>query len=131
MNKNIIIGLVAVAVLIAGGAWWMSLNKTTVTPVETVTEATPNPTQEEAMLTVEIKNFAYTPKEVKVKPGEKFLVINRDSTEHTLTASTKGGFDTGLLGKDESVTVTAPTEPGEYPFLCTPHTFMTGTLVVE
>jgi len=131
LNKNLTIGLVLTAVLIAGGAWWVSSNKTDVVPKAVVTEVSPNPTQNDAMITVEMKNMAFVPNHLKVKPGEKITVINRDSVKHNLIATGEGDFDTGLLGKDESAVITAPTEPGEYPFNCTPHPFMTGTLVVE
>ncbi|EKD62377.1 MAG: secreted metal-binding protein [uncultured bacterium] len=82
-------------------------------------------------ITIEIKNFAFSPKTFKVKPGAKVTVVNRDTAAHTMTANDGSSFGTKLLNKGESVIFTAPSAESEYAYHCTPHPSMTGTLVVE
>lgn len=47
----------------------------------------------------------FVPADATVKVGQKVKVLNEDAVEHTLTAD-DGSFDTGLLGKGESKTIT-------------------------
>lgn len=79
--------------------------------------------------TIMIKDFAFTPADITVAPGTKIMVTNSDSVVHTLTANDKS-FDTGSITNGQTVELTAPTAPGKYPFRCTPHQYMTGTLTV-
>ncbi|MFE0465531.1 cupredoxin domain-containing protein [Kitasatospora sp. NPDC058965] len=78
---------------------------------------------------ITIKDFRFSPDTATVHPGETVTVVNEDTTAHTLTAQDKS-FDTGTLEPGRSATVTAPAEPGRYPYLCTIHPFMAGTLTV-
>ena len=80
---------------------------------------------EEVVIT--ISDFAFEVPE-SVPPGAEVTVVNEDSSFHTVTAD-EGTFDVGAQ-QGEPVTFTAPDEPGEYPFHCTPHPNMTATLVV-
>ena len=80
---------------------------------------------------IDIKNFAFSPNQTTVKPGAKITVTNNDITGHSFTADDGKSFDTGILAQGKSATVTAPTTPGSYPFHCTPHPNMQGTLVVK
>jgi len=79
--------------------------------------------------TIVIKDFAFTPADINVAPGTKIMVTNSDSAIHTVTANDKS-FDTGSITNGQTVELTAPTAPGKYPFRCTPHQYMTGTLTV-
>ncbi|GAA1247305.1 hypothetical protein GCM10009665_42870 [Kitasatospora nipponensis] len=81
-------------------------------------------------MVVTIKNFAFTPADLTVAPGTVITVTNQDTTAHTLTATGKE-FDTGTLEPGKSATITAPTTAGSYPFICTIHPFMKGTLTVS
>jgi plastocyanin len=58
-------------------------------------------------------------------------VDNHDSTAHTLTATAGKAFDTGTIGAGKSGTFTAPAAAGSYPYICTIHQFMHGTLIVK
>ncbi|MFF1729774.1 cupredoxin family copper-binding protein [Streptomyces sp. NPDC058247] len=79
---------------------------------------------------VTIKDFAFQPAELEVSPGTKITVTNEDSAPHTLTADDKS-FDTGDLAQGESATITAPSKPGSYSYICTVHPNMKGTLTVR
>jgi plastocyanin len=79
-----------------------------------------------------IKNFMFAPDSLTVAPGAVVTVHNEDSVTHTLTdKSDPGLFSTGDVGPGEIKTFKAPDKPGSYPFLCTIHQYMTGTLVVS
>ncbi|MCL7367241.1 cupredoxin domain-containing protein [Streptomyces ardesiacus] len=80
---------------------------------------------------VTIKDFTFQPASLTVSPGAKVTVVNKDSTTHTLTASKGGSFDTGDIAPGRSATFTAPSTAGDFPYTCTIHPFMKGTLTVE
>lgn len=80
--------------------------------------------------TIVIHNFAYQPDKLTVAPGTSVTVTNHDSVDHTVTSST-GAFNTGQIASGATSHFTAPSKPGTYPFACTDHPFMTGTLVVS
>ncbi|MGQ7786818.1 cupredoxin domain-containing protein [Nesterenkonia sp. K-15-9-6] len=65
-----------------------------------------------------------------VAPGAEITVTNHDGEAHTVTSDESGIFDVAV-GAGETVTFAAPEEPGDYSLHCTPHPFMTATLVVE
>lgn len=79
---------------------------------------------------VTIKNFAFEPAAVTVRPGDTVTVTNQDSTAHTLTATGKS-FDTGTIAPGATATFTAPQQPGAHPYICSIHQFMHGTLTVS
>jgi plastocyanin len=79
---------------------------------------------------VSIKNLAFNPATLTVKAGAVVTVTNNDSTTHTLTAGGAKAFDTGDIAPGRTVTFTAPSKAGSYPFTCTIHPFMKGTLTV-
>ncbi|MGH9096052.1 MAG: cupredoxin domain-containing protein [Acidimicrobiales bacterium] len=80
--------------------------------------------------TITIKNFSFSPSDMTVAPGAPVTVTNDDSVAHTLT-SKSGGFDTGNIQAGQSKTFTAPNRAGSYPYICTIHQYMTGTLTVS
>lgn len=101
-----------------------------VPPQETTKSAT-EATPQNQPADIEISGFKFSPDSLTVKPGQVISVVNRDSVGHTMTADDGSSFESGLLGKDQSGTITAPTEPGSYAYHCAPHPNMKGTLVVE
>lgn len=84
-------------------------------------------TANKAVITIE--DFQYDIP-ASVSPGETITVVNKDTAPHTVTSKEEGAFDAILQG-GETITFTAPEEPGEYPFFCVYHPNMTGTLVVK
>jgi plastocyanin len=77
---------------------------------------------------VEAEDFSLT--SVTVAPGAEVTFENYGENPHTMTAD-DGAFDSGRVEPGESVKVTAPDEPGAYPFHCEIHDSMTATLTVE
>ena len=79
---------------------------------------------------IKIDNFAFSPATLTVSGDRLIAVANDDSTAHTFTADDGHSFDTGPIDTGASTSVTAP-RPGRYPYHCTIHPFMHGTLVVR
>jgi len=83
-------------------------------------------------------NPPYTPTELSVKKGETVTVVNSDTAPHTATNGKDASdpnagksFDTSLIMPGASATIdTSTMEAGEYPYHCTVHPFMQGTLTV-
>ena len=94
-------------------------------------EASEEPTEEAPAeeIVITIRNFEYEMPET-VPAGAEITVVNEDTAPHTVTTTETEDFDAIVQG-GETTTFTAPTEPGEYPFFCTYHPNMTGTLVVS
>ena len=67
---------------------------------------------------------------ITVAPGATITLKNDDSAEHSVTSETEGKFDVHVDAGEQG-TLTAPTEPGEYPFYCVYHPSMKGTLIVQ
>jgi plastocyanin len=80
--------------------------------------------------TIVIKNFAFEPASLTVAPGAKITVINEDQAPHTVTANDKS-FDTGTIAGGKRAEVSAPSKPGNYPYICSIHQYMVGTLTVK
>jgi plastocyanin len=87
------------------------------------------PTVIAADKSVAIRDFAFGPKTLTIRVGDRVTWTNRDSVAHSATA--RGGtFDTGLIpgGRSRSVRFTVA---GTYRYICTPHPSMTGTVIVQ
>ncbi|HEX5015769.1 MAG TPA: plastocyanin/azurin family copper-binding protein [Candidatus Limnocylindrales bacterium] len=78
---------------------------------------------------VAISGSSFSPGDVTVTVGDTVTWTNSDQISHTATAD-GGSFDTGVLGNNESGTITFSTA-GSFPYHCTIHTNMTGTITVE
>jgi plastocyanin len=84
-------------------------------------------------------NPSYDPATLTVKKGDKITVTNKDSLPHTVTSGTgptdpnsAKQFDTSILEVGATADIeTTNINPGEYPFYCTVHPYMTGKLVVQ
>jgi plastocyanin len=82
-------------------------------------------------------NPAFSPNPVNIKKGNVVLVENKDSVPHTVTNG-KGPddpnsgklFDTSIInaGSSAKVDTSKLTSGQQYPFHCTVHPYMTGTL---
>lgn len=102
-------------------------------PAEPV-QPTPPPAPELATCpsTIAIRDFAFEPANCQVAPGTTLTFTNYDSAQHN--AVTTGGaaasFRTSTLDEGDSATVTL-TAAGAYPYECTFHGGMTGTITVQ
>lgn len=77
---------------------------------------------------------AYDPDPVQAKAGGKVTWTNDDSTPHTATSGKDskpdGTFDSSTLAQGKSFSFTFE-EAGEYPYFCTLHPTMVGTVSVS
>src|SRR5216683_2881114 len=69
--------------------------------------------------------YAYWPGRTRVKAGTTVTFTNVGDTPHTATAFEKGNWDTGMLEKGQSKTLTF-SEPGNYYYICAPTRGCTG-----
>jgi alcohol dehydrogenase (cytochrome c) len=78
--------------------------------------------------------YSYWPARMRVKQGTKLEFVNAGDVPHTATAvsttAAPGKWDTGVLDKGQSKTITFD-ELGSYYFICTPHPWMYGQVIVE
>ncbi len=84
----------------------------------------------DAAATVTIVDFEFDPSELTVSSGDVIAVTNEGDNRHTFT-SDDAGFDLELEAGDSGDATVATSEPGTYPFQCTIHPNMTGTITVE
>lgn len=87
------------------------------------------PPAESGVVEVAIRNFVYEPASVSIRVGERVRWTNYDVAPHDAVALT-GSWKTPLLKLNESATQ-AYTAPGVYPYYCTVHPAMRGTVVVR
>ncbi|KAI3601692.1 hypothetical protein D8I24_3477 [Cupriavidus necator H850] len=78
--------------------------------------------------TVLMDGTAYVPRTLAVRRGDVVVWVNKDPFPHTVTAS-GGGFDSKAIAPGKSWTYTAR-KTGVFPYTCTLHPTMTGTLSV-
>jgi cytochrome c oxidase subunit 2 len=84
-------------------------------------------------------NPAYEPNPLTIKVGDTIAVENKDIAPHTVTNGkdatdpTMGKlFDTSIINAGDSAEIVAAgLDPGEYPYFCSVHPYMTGTLTVQ
>jgi quinohemoprotein ethanol dehydrogenase len=74
--------------------------------------------------------YSYGPARTRVKAGTKITFTNVGDVQHTATAFQKGNWDTGALEKGQSKAITF-SEPGTYYYICAPHPWMYGEVIVE
>ena len=82
---------------------------------------------------------AFDPDTMTVKKGDKISVTNKDTLPHTVTSGTGPSdpntgkqFDTSIIEAGATADIqTTNLNPGQYPFHCTVHPYMTGKLVVQ
>jgi plastocyanin len=78
---------------------------------------------------VRIAGFAFAPATVTIKVGETVTWTNEDTAGHTATMA-DGCGRTGTIQKGQSASIRFDA-PGDYPYTCSIHPRMTGSVVVE
>jgi plastocyanin len=83
--------------------------------------------------TVNIDGTAFVPPQITVAAGDTIVWVNKDPYPHTATASAArrdGGFDSKSIAADKSWKFTAK-KKGDYPYICSIHPSMKGTITVK
>jgi plastocyanin len=78
---------------------------------------------------VQIKDFAFAPQVLTVKPGTTVTWINSDEDPHTVTANDKSFHSAALDTKDKFAFTF--TKPGQYGYFCSLHPHMTAKVIVR
>ena len=78
---------------------------------------------------IKIDNFSFAPGTITVAVGTTVTWINHDDIPHT-AVSTDGVFKSKVMDTDEKFSYTF-TKAGTYPYFCSIHPKMTGTIVVQ
>ncbi|HEX7428190.1 MAG TPA: cupredoxin domain-containing protein [Mycobacterium sp.] len=121
--------LVAGIATACGGSNSTDETTDTATATSGATATSENSPTATAGATITIENMAFG-EPLTVAPGAEIALVNNDSVEHSVTSDAAGAFDVDVEGKEKG-TLTAPSQPGEYPFHCTYHPNMKGTLIVK
>ena len=74
-----------------------------------------------------IKGYKFLPQDISVKVGTTVTWVNEDSVVHTVEGS---GMDSGNMSKGDEFTFTFD-KVGVYDYICGPHPYMTGSVIVE
>ncbi|UGQ47125.1 cupredoxin domain-containing protein [Massilia endophytica] len=77
-----------------------------------------------------IDGMQFIPQTLEVKPGDTVIWRNKDPFPHNVTADAKGGPASPAIAAEASWKFTAE-KRGSYPYVCTLHRMMKGTLVVK
>jgi LPXTG-motif cell wall-anchored protein len=77
---------------------------------------------------VTIADFLFSPGTITIHVGDTIVWSNNGPSPHSATAN-NGSFDTGVLSKGKSASVTFHT-PGTFDYHCTIHPFMHGAVIV-
>jgi plastocyanin len=82
--------------------------------------------------TITIKNFAFAPPVLTVKAGTVVTWLNQDGAPHAIASDTSSAiaFSSDPLATGASYTFTFA-KPGTYPYHCSIHPSMTGTIIVQ
>jgi plastocyanin len=78
---------------------------------------------------IKIDNFGFAPGTFTVAVGTTVTWVNHDDIPHT-AVSTDGVFKSKVMDTDERFSYTF-TKAGTYPYFCSIHPKMTGTIVVQ
>jgi plastocyanin len=82
-----------------------------------------------ADIEVKIDNFTFNPQTITVKAGDTVVWTNHDDIPHTVTSKTMV-FRSKAVDTDDKFSFTFA-KLGTFPYFCSLHPHMTGTIVVE
>jgi plastocyanin len=74
--------------------------------------------------------YSFGPPRTRIKAGTTVTFTNVGDIPHDATSLKQGEWTTGALAKGESKTVTF-SKPGLQYYICTPHPWMYGQIIVE
>ena len=89
----------------------------------------PAPPPAPAAVSVDIKNFAFTPDAINIPAGGTVQWTNNDQDAHTVSGDTSA-FKSGVLSNKETFSEKFDT-PGTYDYHCSIHPFMKAKVIVK
>lgn len=124
------IALIAAACAPTGGGDATPAPTPAETPADTPVEAACATSSDAAAVEALIQDFSFDPNPVEAKTGEVIVWTNRDGAPHTVTLD-DGSCKTGNVSAGGGTGGLVFAEPGEYPFFCSIHPSMKGTIVIS
>jgi amicyanin len=129
MNKNTIIAIIAVIVVIGGGVAYVSSSSKSTDHASIKPSATATADQPVDTNSVVISNYTFNPTPLKVKKGTKVTWTNHDIAKHSIVVDSGTGPQSDLFGKSQTYSYTFDVV-GTYKYHCEPHPYMHGTVEV-
>jgi amicyanin len=128
-QKRIMTGLLimAASLFVAMGCGGDESNPASSSSDNTSNPPPPNPLP---TTTVVITNSTFSPSSVTIIVGSTVTWRNDDGIQHTVTSDSGSELESALLSQGDTYAHTFNTV-GTFPYHCTPHPFMTGTVIVE
>lgn len=99
-------------------------------PSPTPTAGAPTPAPTGSVIAVDIVNFSFSPATITVPSGTTVTWTNKDSVSHNVVSDDGALFDSGILRQSATFSFTF-TKSGAFPFHCSPHPTMKGTVFVQ
>ncbi|MBI5803118.1 cupredoxin family copper-binding protein [Candidatus Pacearchaeota archaeon] len=100
------------------------------TVAESDTSSSSSETSNPTIHKIEIKNFDFSPTELRIKVGDSVEWTNMDSVGHTVTSDSGKELDSSLLSKGKTYSHTFAST-GTYEYHCSPHPYMKSKIIVE
>jgi plastocyanin len=79
---------------------------------------------------ITINNFAFTPKSIRVRAGQRVSWLNHDDEAHRIVSAQGSFAPSPVLDSKATYAVTLAAK-GTYPYFCSLHPTMTGQIIVE
>ncbi|HZO42975.1 MAG TPA: PQQ-binding-like beta-propeller repeat protein [Methylomirabilota bacterium] len=74
--------------------------------------------------------YSFAPSRVRIKAGSTVTFTNVGDLPHSATSMERGKWDTGVMVKGQSKAITFA-QPGNYFYICLPHPWQYGQVIVE
>jgi quinohemoprotein ethanol dehydrogenase len=74
--------------------------------------------------------YSFAPARIRIKPGTTVTFTNVGDLPHSATSMERGKWDTGVLLKGQSKAITFA-QPGNFYYICLPHPWQYGQVIVE
>jgi len=139
MKRPVIIGIIVAVIAIGGVIAWMVLGSNSQNTDSTRVGDAPAASDvtdktDATVVTVNMKNTAFTPQKIKIKKGTTVKWVNEDDIRHNVVAADENDeralpTQASLFGKGGTYQFTFTTV-GTFDYKCTPHPFMTGSVEV-
>ena len=109
-----------------------SVSRESAPVAQAATVTSPAPTQESnaTVTPVTIRLVKFSPETIEVKTGQTVEWANNDLTPHTVTSQGTGDLNSGSIDAGASWRHTF-TQAGSFPYYCTFHPEMKGTVIVK
>ena len=127
--KNTIMIFVILLIIVIGG-YFMFFNGSSTTTSNT-TPTTPSTTKpiNSAPVTVNIKNFSFSPQTLNIKIGTNVIWTNNDTVPHTITSDSGNLLNSGNIAPGASFNQTF-SSAGSINYHCNIHPMMKGSITV-